>query len=237
MAATHMGHPNIQGGVQTYGRHSNIQGAIQTCGYLNIQEVHPNIWGHPNIQGVHQNIWGHPNIQGVSKHKGGHPNIWVVSKHMGASKHTGGIQTLQQAEKCCQQCYTYGVNQTYREASKHTAGASKYNGWCPNIGGIQTWVVSKHGGHANIQGVSKHMGASECRVAYGHPISVTKHAFFVLLMYRGHPDVWGHMDTPFIWQSMLSLCCVCMGASKHTGGVQTYGASKHTGGCPNIGSI
>ena len=44
-------------------------------------------------------------------------------------------------------------------------------------------------------------------------------------MYRGHVDVWGHVDTSFVWQSILSLCCVC------TGGIQAsskyMGASKH----------
>ena len=64
-------------------------------------------------------------------------------------------------------------------------------------GGIQHMGVSKHEGHPNVWG------------AYGHSLSVTKHAFFALCMY---------------------------GASKHTGGVQT---SKHVGiqtyrGCPNI---
>ena len=74
--------------------------------------------------------------------------------------------------------------------------------------------------------------------------------------YRGHPNIWGHpnvlghMDTPLVWQSMLSLCCVCTGdiqtSSKHTGSIQTYvgvskhmraskhmGASKYTGGIPS----
>ena len=39
-------------------------------------------------------------------------------------------------------------------------------------------------------------------------------------MQGGHPNVWGHMDTPLVWQSMLSLCCVC------TGGIQTYGGAQ-----------
>ena len=69
------------------------------------------------------------------------------------------------------------------------------------------------------------MVASKSMGAYGHPLSLTKHAFFVLFMYRGHADVWGHVDTSFVWQSILSLCCVC------TGGIQTsskyIGASKH----------
>ena len=94
------------------------------------------------------------------------------------------------------------------------------------------------------------------------PLSLTKHALFVLFMYRGHPNiwgvqaygqhpnmqapkcmgvsrdtgrhmggiqryrgyaniwehpnVWGHMNTPLVWQSMLSLYCGC------TGGIQTF---------------
>ena len=69
------------------------------------------------------------------------------------------------------------------------------------------------------------MVASKSMGAYGHPLSLTKHAFFVLFMCRGHADVWGHVDTSFVWQSIISLCCVC------TGGIQTsskyMGASKH----------
>ena len=47
------------------------------------------------------------------------------------------------------------------------------------------------------------------------------------------------MDTPLIWQNMLSLCCVCTGASKHNPNIQgniqtygdilTYGVSRHRG--------
>ena len=126
----YVGHPNIKGvskhmGVSTHiqraSKHRNAQHTGEYPNMWGIQiyrrvskhgvskhtEGYPNIWGHPNIQGVHPNKWGHPNILGVSKHKEGYPNIWVVSKHMGSSKHTGGIQTLQQAERCCQQCYTY----------------------------------------------------------------------------------------------------------------------------------
>ena len=69
------------------------------------------------------------------------------------------------------------------------------------------------------------MVASKSMGAHGHPLSLTKHAFFVLFMYRGHADVWEHVDTSFVWQSILSLCCVC------TGGIQTsskyMGASRH----------
>ena len=69
------------------------------------------------------------------------------------------------------------------------------------------------------------MVASKSMGAYGHYLSLTKNAFFVLFMYRGHADVWGHVDTSFVWQSILSLCCVC------TGGIQIsskyMGTSKH----------
>ena len=128
-------------------------------------------------------------------------------------------------------------------ASKHTVGASKYIGpskqmECPNMeGDIQTCR-----GFPNIQGASKHKrgiqnvggvqtyggiktysrciqtyGASKCMGTYGHPL---------------------------VWQSMLSLCCVCTGhpnISKHTEGHPKHmlgvskhmlGVSKHTGGIP-----
>ena len=62
-------------------------------------------------------------------------------------------------------------------ASKHTVGE-------PNI-----WR------HLNIQGASKHAGGIQTYGGiqmygeYGHPLSLTKHAFFVLCMYRGHPNI------------------------------------------------
>ena len=192
---------------------------------------------------------------------------------MGAPKHTGGIQTLPQAEKCCQQCYTYGGNQIYSRASKHM-GASKYMGgvqtygviqtygWCPNMegmqtyrgcpnigafkhtGAIQTYRVHPHiWGHPNVWGhmdtsVVWHSMLSTCCVCTGCIQTSPKHTAGYsniggiqlyggpnmrgIQTYMGHPNVWGHMHTPLVWQSMLSLCCVCMGASKHTGGVQTY---------------
>ena len=58
------------------------------------------------------------------------------------------------------------------------------------------------------------MVASKSMGAYGHPLSLTKHAFFVLFMYRGHADVWGHVDTSF---DKVSFLCVeyVQGASRH----------------------
>ena len=70
--------------------------------------------------------------------------------------------------------------------------------------------------------------------------------------YRWHPskwwhlNLWGHMDTPLVWQSKLSLCCLCTGACRCMGScghllcltkypffcvVYVQGASKHH---PNI---
>ena len=125
------------------------------------------------------------------------------------------------------------IFQTYRGLSKHmgdvqTYGASKHTGCHPNIWGhpniqgvIQTYAgiqsykgIQIYGGHPNI------WGASNCMGAYGHPLSLIKHAFFVLCMYRGHPNIIKtYREHPNIW-----------GMPKHTGGIQTYvGVSKHMG--------
>ena len=72
-------------------------------------------------------------------------------------------------------------------------------GCCQMYGGIQ-----RYEGYPNIWGLSKHTGASKCMGAYGHPFSLTKHAFFVLYMYSRHPNIF-------------PTC----------GGIQTYG-SIHT---------
>ena len=171
--------------------------------------VMPNIWWHPNHTG------------GASKYNEG------ASKHIGGSKHTegiqmcGGIWTPPQSDKACFICVVY-VQQT----SKHLPGT---------YGGIQTYRrVSKHGGHPNIQGLSKHMG--------------------VIKTYRWvHPNKWGH---PNILEGVQTYAGIetYRGLSKHKGGIQTYrgciqingghpnilgvskymGASKHTGGCLNI---
>ena len=189
----HMGYPNIQGaskhmgGVQTYKEVSKHMGGIQTYRRLS------------------KHMWASKHTGGESKHtgcfqqKGGHPNIWVVSKHMRP-------QNIQGTSKHCSRLKSIASSATHMEASKHTAGLP--NIWRhPNI-----WVVFKHGRHANIQGAvqtygvksvassathmgaskltggvqtwvaSIHIGASKCMGVYGHPLSLTKHAFFVLCM-------------------------------------------------------
>ena len=88
---------------------------------------------------------------------------------------------------------------------------------CPNI-----W------GHLNIQkGIQTYRGHPNI---WGHmdPLSLIKHAFFVLCMYRGiqttskltegHPNIWG--------------------MSKHTGGIQTnVGMSNHMEGIQTYGGV
>ena len=89
-------------------------------------------------------------------------------------------------------------------ACKHI-GVSKHTGGNPNIvgtqmyGGVQTYREA-YGGHPKIQGAIQHDGHQTYR---GHPNILE------------HPNVWGHMDTPLVWQSRHSLCCGC------TGGIQT----------------
>ena len=88
-------------------------------------------------------------------------------------------------------------------SSKHTAG-------CSNI-----W------GHPNIQGASKCMGT------YGHSCSVTKHAFFVLSMYWGHPNI---IQTYRGCPNIQNIC----GIQTYRWCIQTYGGIQTYRGCPNI---
>ena len=192
------GNQNIQGASKHTGRYPNIWGAFKHTG------GHPNICGHPNILGVH------PNIKGATKYMGGVQTYW-------------GIQTYGW-------CPNMGSMQTYRGVSKHM-GAFKQPRGHPNVwghmdtplvwhsmlsmccvctGGMQT-SPKNTAGLSNTWGASKHMGCPNMRV---------------IQTYRDHPNVWGHMDTPLVLQSMLSMCCVC------TGAIQT--SPKHTAGCSNI---
>ena len=133
-----------------------------------------------------------------SRHPNSIKNIQGVSKHMGCpspweiSKHTGGIQT-------------YVVYPNIWGISKHT-GASKHMWWVSNI-----WRPSEHTG-----GVQTYRGL-QMYGAYGHPLSLIKHTFFVLSMYRRHPNI----------------IKTYRGHPKYVERCQTYGASKHMG-CPNI---
>ena len=86
------------------------------------------------------------------------------------------------------------------EASTGMRGIQTYRE-CPNIQG-----------HPNVWG------------AYGHPLSLTKHAFFVLHMYSRHLN---------IFQTYMGIQTY----GEHPNiqeGVKTWEASKHTGSYPNI---
>ena len=84
-------------------------------------------------------------------------------------------------------------------------------------------------GTSKHTGVSKHMGVFKHKVAFKHTGGASKHMAASkhrggIPTYRWYPSIWwhlnlwGHMDTPLVWQSMLSLCCLC------TGGMQMYGS-------------
>ena len=87
-------------------------------------------------------------------------------------------------------------------------------------GGFQTWGVSKHEGHPNIQGASRYMGA------YGHSLSVTKYAFFVLCMYGGIQTLSKHTGGV---QTSKDV-----GIQTYRGCIQTYEGIQKYRGCPNI---
>ena len=92
-------------------------------------------------------------------------------------------------------------------------------------------------------GASKYMRPSKDTEASKHTGGIQT--------YGGHPNVWSHMDTPLVRQSILSLCCICTAGiqtyrgaskhirvSKHMGDIQTYiGASKHVGVAKHTGGI
>ena len=99
--------------------------------------------------------------------------IQTSSKHMGGIQTYWGCPSIQGPSK-------HGCVQTYRETSKHMR-VSKHTGGHPNMRGIQSYG-----------GIPTYKGASKCMGAYGNPLSLTNHAFFVLCMYRGHPNMWGH---------------------------------------------
>ena len=154
----------------------------------------------------------HPNTQGEAKHMED-IQTYRVSKHVGMSNHTkecpkiGGTQTYRGIQTYGE-CKHMGYVQTYRWASKHMK-------------------VSKHMGTSKHTGVSKHMGVFKHKVAFKHTGGASKHMAASkhrggIPTYRWYPSIWwhlnlwGHMDTPLVWQSMLSLCCLC------TGGMQMY---------------
>ena len=91
-------------------------------------------------------------------------------------------------------------------------GMAKHMGVSKHMGASKHMKASKHmGAFKHTGGASKHMAASKHTgdiQMYGRYMDtpcLTKHAFFVLGMYRGHPKI-----------------------------IQTYGVHPNTWGCPSI---
>ena len=59
------------------------------------------------------------------------------------------------------------------------------------------------------------------------------HTFFVLCMYRGHPNIWGHTNIQVGIQTFGSIQTYRW-ASKDMVCIQTYGSVQTYGGHPNI---
>ena len=113
---------------------------------------------------------------------------------------------------------------TYKHIRVYIQGASKHTGGHPIIWGMSKHMeASKHTGeHPNIWGVSKHTGGIQMYGGIWNPLSLTKHVFFVLCMYRGIQTI-GDIQT---YQGI------------HTGGIQTYRwASNHMGDVQTYGGI
>ena len=88
----------------------------------------------------------------------------------------------------------------YRAIQTSTKHRRHPNRGCPNIQGGISGPSKDTGSHPNMR-ASKDMWHQTYR---WHP-NIWE-----------HPNVWGHMDTHLVWQSMLSLFCVC------TGGIQNF---------------
>ena len=186
--------------------------------------------------GTSTHTGGASNILGMSKHRrtsrhmgasniqGMHPNIWGIQTYLeclnicGTSKHRGGLPNIWGTFK-------------HMEASKHTGGH-------PNIWGHpnKQWVHPHIWGYPSIQGAMQtyegiqNNGVYKCMGASGHPLSLTKHAFFVLYMYSRHPNIiQTYREHPNIW-----VCPNIWGISKHTRGIQTCGGVQTYRGHPNI---
>ena len=100
----------------------------------------------------------------------------------------------------------------------YTYGGIQTYGGCPNMRGIQTYR-----GHPNVW--------------YGHSLSGTKHAFFVLCMYGGHPNIiQTYRKCPNI-QTYKGGASKHMGAFQHTGGHSNIWGYLNLWGHPNVWSI
>ena len=216
--------------------------ALSDWGDVHISPIHldaPCTFGHPHIFGHYPFVWmsliplDAPYIWGASKHTGGSqtwrtskhtggPNMWRIQPYRGVSKHRGHPK-IKGASKHIGECkhrgcpniqvgiqhtggvQTYGGIQTYREPSKH----GEFN----HMGASKPIMVSKHtGGSQTYWGIQTYRGVQTYREeCWGHP------------NIQGASKCMGHMDTLFVLQSKLSLCCVCTGGiSKHMGDIPFF---------------
>ena len=186
--------------------------------------MHPSIW-------MPLYVWKPPICLDVPHTFGCHNTFSSIQTYR------GGIQTYEGHLNIQEGFQTCGGIQPYRGVSKHR-GIQTYIGY-PNIWGEANMGVSKHtGGHPNIWGASKHTGGVQTYGASkhigGHPNiwghsnicgGASKH-----MVASKHTGAWKHMEVskcmgayghPLVWQSMLSLCCVC------TEGIQTYEGTQY----------
>ena len=115
------------------------------------------------------------------------------------------IQTLGSVQTCTWR--QMGDHPNIQGASKHMGVSQAYRGYPniwghPNIQGVSKHK-EKHMGHPSIQGTIQTFGASKCMGAYRHPLSLTKHAFFVLVYLQ---EASTHMGAkPFLYNPELYL--------------------------------
>ena len=172
---------------------THMFGCPHMVGYLHMS-------GHPSYVWMSHCMFGHPHIFGWP-HTFLHLHMLRCPPYLSMPHTFGSIQT-------------YGGVQIYREhpyiqgASKHMIGVQTWG--IQTYGGMQTEGACRHmvacknkGVHPNIE-ESKHTGAIQMYGVYGHLLSLTKHAFFVLHMYRGIQKYGAYMlpvclDAPICW--------------------------------------
>ena len=201
-------HPNIQGTSKYWGEYKHI-GGVQTYRWASIPIGVSKHMGPSKHMGASKHMETFKHTGGASKHTGGiqkygghmdtplsdkarficvvyvqgYPNVWGHMDTPSLIKHAFFVLCMYRAIQTSPK-HRGHPNRGCPNIQGGIWWASKDTGSHPNMRGIQTY------GASNIQGASKHMGASKCLGAYGHPLSLTKHAFFVLCMYRGHPNIF-----------------------------------------------
>ena len=118
-----------------------------------------------------------------------------IQTYWGASKHIGVHPNIWGHQNIQEGVHTYGC------MSKHMEGIQTYRWASKHIGSIQTYE-----GDINIQGVIQKYGGIK---TYGGVQTC-----------RGHPNVWGHMDTPQSDKACFLFVVYVQQASKHLPNIQ-----------------